>query len=181
MPDIGKTTIGGNTRALDDAARGLRIVMTEDAAAGVTITAYISDSATGDNFQAIVVDDTDKTTVIAYSDIRTDISTAGWYTFSGGNLSSYAPSNGTAIVIAALGDGAANALIYHDDTGLDAWIGVGVTSGTPPTLGGAMSSDAIRDYSIYMTYTAAGGDPEGSLIGGKLLGGGLLINGVLIQ
>jgi len=33
---------------------------------------------------------------------------------------------------------------------------------------------------MYINYTAAGGDPEGSLIGGKLIRGGLLRHGVLI-
>ena len=34
-------------------------------------------------------------------------------------------------------------------------------------------------YSDYKAAEAAGGDPEGSLIGGKLIRGGLLLHGVL--
>lgn len=157
MPNIGRETIAVNPRAVNSGSiKGLRITMAEAGSAGVTITAYVSDSATGDGFRCALIQDGDKTTVLASSDIRTDISTAGWYTFSGGGLASFTPANATSYVLAVSSNSAANANAYEDDASLDAWAGA-TSAFDPLALSGAMTSDAIRDYSIYMTYTAAGG------------------------
>jgi hypothetical protein len=61
-----------------------------------------------------------------------------------------------------------------------------ITSGTLSSYTAHITSGSTNGYTIAVAAfkTAGGGgggDPEGSLIGGKLLNGGLLIRGVLIQ
>lgn len=174
MPDIGRTTVGVNTRGINSlGCNGLRITMTEAGAAGVTITAYIEDTATGDQFRACVIDDADKSVVVASSNIRTNISTAGWYTFSGGSLATFTPANATAYVIGVLSDSAAGAVIYEDDIGADGYAGQ-ASAIDPLAFTFDMEPDVNRDFSIYMTYTAAGGSGRSRNIGGKLVGGTLV-------
>lgn len=158
MPDIGRTTIPAATRTFVDNIKGLRVVMTEAGAAGVTISAYIENpNASADNFQAIIFDD-DKSTVLAYSTIRTDVAAADWYVFTGGTLTSFTPANATPYVITVLSDDVVDALFWQDDAGLDGWTGAGlggVAAGSPPDVSGAvpLSADSTRDYAVYMTYT----------------------------
>jgi hypothetical protein len=162
MADIGYTTIGSSGRALNGGVKGMKVTMAEDGEAGVTITARLSDSATGDSFRAAIVNATDNDTVIASSTIRTDISTAGWYTFSGGGLATFQPANGVTYMLTVGSDSAANAQIYHDaDTATvhTGWSGA-VTTIDPFEVNG-VGADATRDYSIYMTYTP---DAGGSIV-----------------
>jgi len=51
---------------------------------------------------------------------------------------------------------------------------------TLPNPFGTRNGVLSYECSMYIDYTAAGGDPEGSLTGGKLIRGGLLRHGVLI-
>lgn len=159
MPNIGYETIGGTTRTLNGSVRGLKITMTEGGAAGVTITARVEDAATGDSFRAAVINGTDNQTVLAESTIRTDISTANWYTFSGGGLATFTPANGTTYIIVVASNSAADANIYHDGAAASPYVGwvQGITAIDPLTPNGALSEDATRDFSIYMTYTTEGG------------------------
>lgn len=167
MPNSGRETVGVNTRAINSlGCNGLRITMTEAGAAGVTISAYIEDTATGDQFRACVIDDTDKSVVLASSNIRTDISTVGWYTFSGGSLATFTPADATAYVIGVLSDSAAGANVYEDDAGLEGYAGQ-ASAIDPLAFTFDMEPDTARDYSIYMTYTAAGGGSV-NLFAGKL-------------
>lgn len=155
MATIGRTDVATLTRNVDGVVKGMRVTMAEDAAAGVSLWAYLQDSAAGDSFRALVVSDSDKQTILAYSDIRTDINTVGWYQFTGGTLATYAPTNGTTIVLSVGSDSAAGSLINQDDAGLDAWAGA-VTNIATPTIG-VMAADTARDYSLYMEYTVGGG------------------------
>lgn len=160
MPNIGRETIGVNARAVNSGSiKGLRITMTEAGAASVTITAYVSDSSAGDSFRCALIQDADKTTVLASSDARTDISTAGWYTFSGGGLSSFTPADATSYVLCVTSNSAAGADSYQDDASLDGWAG-GTLTFDPLLLSGALGADAARDYSIYMTYSQVGGGAQ---------------------
>ena len=150
MPNIGTQTIGATPRQVNALARGSQITMTEDGTL-TDIVAYLSDSATGDTFGAAIYDNAGNR--LATSTTRTNISTAGWYTFTG---FSQALTNGASYwLMAGSGDSVGNANAYHD-----AGAGSGVTiSGTitwPATNDFGASSDA-RQYSIYATYTAAGG------------------------
>jgi hypothetical protein len=113
MANIGIETIGDTPRSIDVTARGHRITMPEDAQAGVTITAYIEDASPGDSYRAAIIQDADKTTVLASSAIRTDITAAGWYTFSGGSLATYDPANGESFVLVVLSNSADLASVYY--------------------------------------------------------------------
>jgi hypothetical protein len=160
MATVGRTTVGADPRALNATAKGLRITMPEAGAAGVSIFAYVEDTATGDSFGAAIVQGSDQTTVLANSAVRTNISTAGWYEFTGGDLGSFTPSNGGDYILVVASLSAAGANAYNDDAGLDGYAGASAVTGLNPlAFGGSATlvSDAARDYSIYMQYTAAGG------------------------
>jgi hypothetical protein len=57
------------------------------------------------------------------------------------------------------------------------WTGSGATGDMDATYS-ATATDKIA-FAVALNPAAAGGDPEGSLLGGKLLRGGLLLHGVL--
>lgn len=159
MPNIGYETIGGTPRTLNGSARGMKITMPEAGAMGVTVTAYIEDSAPGDSFRAALVSNVDDETILATSDIRTNISAAGWYAFSGGGLAAFTPTNGQIFSVVVGSDSAANANMYHDGNAaspLDGWV-AGINTIEPFSTTGPLGIDGSRDYSIYMTYSVAGG------------------------
>jgi hypothetical protein len=158
MPNIGRESVGGNTRAIDGGGKGQRVTMSEAASAGISVTVWLADTAAGDTFQCALIQDADKTTVLAHSAPRTDISAEGWYTFDGEDFTTYAPANGQTFVIACFSNSAAGAVMEYSDIGLDGWsVSSAIHGINPPDLGHAMASDAARDYSIYMTYTASAG------------------------
>lgn len=162
MPDIGYTTIGASQRALNSGScRGMGITMPEAGAAGVTITAHLQDTGAGDTFQAAILDGADRSIVLAESAVRTNISSAGWYTFSGDTLATFAPTNGASYVIVVGSNSTADALMSHDANTASSLDGYAGTADTfdPFHIFDAPAVDATRDYSIYMTYTSAGTSP----------------------
>lgn len=154
MANQGKETIGATARQINGIARG-RAVTSNANATLVSITAYISDSATGDSFEAAIYDNAGN--LLAESATRTNISTAGWYTFTGGTLGSVSLVSGTTYHILVGSTSAANADAYYD---------AGGTGSIVPTLSGNVTWPASndfpanadsRDYSIYLTDDAGGG------------------------
>ena len=165
MAQLGNTTIGATPRGINGTARGALVTMPAAAASGFSVYAYIEDAAPGDNFRAALISDADKITVLAESNLRTDISTAGWYQFSGGDFATYTPSNGETFIIVVASDSAADANAYYDDLGQDGWsASAGISDIDPLTLVDVMNADTARDYSIYLDYTEAGGGPGGIVV-----------------
>lgn len=157
MPTIGNTNIGGSgTRAMDQVIRGLDITMPSGSnSAGVTITAYLTNPSGTEAFSAAVyASGANNAALLAESASRSDITAAGWYTFSGGGLATFTPAASTAYVIVVGSYTNADATINYDDgAGRNQSIsGVGPIVMTVEP----MNSDA-RTYSVYMTYTEAGG------------------------
>ena len=68
---------------------------------------------------------------------------------------------------------------YSTETGTYA-VNVDSKTTLPAEWPGA-GTNSNTAFAVYALYSAAGGDPEGSLIGGKLLRGGLLTHGVLVR
>ncbi len=173
---LGRTSIGSTPRSTNPNCTGLRVTTPSDPATGFSLFAYIEDTVgAGDNWRAALIQDADKTTVLAASTVRTDVSTAGWYEFNGGDFSTYNPASAETVVIVVCSDSAAGAGTYQDGTTA---LGTGYTMGSNPTsvsptlvLGSALLSDAARDYSIYLQYTVAGG-------GGGATSGNLVTLGV---
>lgn len=158
MPNVGYETIGTvGTRPLNSNLRGLTITMPAAGAAGVTITAYVEDvSGAGEQFRAAIIDPADGVTVLASSTIRTDISTAGWYTFSGNTFASFTPVNGASYIICVGSTAPADSGMYYDGSSATSWVGwTGPIATMDPLTLPFSDPDVNRDYSIYLTYTPA--------------------------
>lgn len=158
MATLGTTVAGASFRTLNNTCRGH--LLTTPAAIGAgsySIFAYLSDSAAGANYRAAIVSASDYTTVLASSAIRTDISTAGWYEFSGGDFASYGLSNATAYVFSIASDSATTPYLYYQAPGATTAraAGSGITDIDPLTIPVAMGADATRDYSLYLNYTVS--------------------------
>lgn len=150
---------GPDYRSLDGNARGRTVTMPSGTfSAGVTITGYITDSGTGDDFTAAIVSDSDDMTVLAESAVRTDISTAGSYTFSGGTLATFTPAASTTYHIVIGSTSASGAQInFGPETDVGAAGSGGISGVNPMVFPFVIGADASRGYSIYMTYSEAGG------------------------
>lgn len=162
MADLGNTSFSGSsTRAIDNGSwRGVVVTFPEDPQAGVTVTAYIGDSATGDSFKAALISTSDGTTVLAESAVRTDISTAGWYTFSGGGLATFDGTNGQSVYVMVGSNSSASAVMHWASTQTADGYTATSSSFSPLTISFATAIDgSARDYFVYLTYTAAGGSP----------------------
>jgi hypothetical protein len=172
---IGHTTLGVNVRSLNGAYRCYTGTLPSDVDAGdYDVVTKIEDTATGDTFRALLVDD-DNATVIAYSDEYTDVSTVGNKTFSGGTFASVGLTNGAVIRICVGSNSAAGANAYFSDDGAATLAYSGLVSSItaePPTLSGSLSTDAARPYSIWLDYTPAAGGGGGSSKRRMLLGVG---------
>lgn len=154
MANQGKETVGAATRQLNGIGRG-RSVTSNVNATLVSITAYVEDTGgTGDSFEAAIYDNSGN--LLAESAARTNISTAGWYTFSGGTLGTVSLANGTAYHIVAGSTSAAGAGMYYDD-GETGSIVAGLSGGVtwPATNDFPGAADA-RSYSIYLTDDSGG-------------------------
>jgi hypothetical protein len=155
MADIGVTTIGANDRDIISAARGQRVGPVPVAEVGVTVTAYIRNAVGGTECQAAIID-TDGTTILAQSAVRTDVgSSLAWVTFSGGTFSTFDPSGLTFDLLVA--SESSDAWTRFDDgvsTGGRAGL---ITSLNPWVLNGAIGDNSTRSFSIYMTYTPDAG------------------------
>lgn len=151
--DLGYVKIGASTAAMNLAMRGSPTTPIANSAAGISIWAYISDTATGEEWTAALISNSDQQTILAESAVRTDISTAGWYQFTGGTLASYSLTNGTTVIPTIASESVASALIYYDagssgDGYNDVITSVNpIVEVTPP-----MSSDSNK-YSIFIQYS----------------------------
>lgn len=170
MPTIGNTTFSGSsTRALDSGLwRGVLVTFPEDPATGFSVWAYIEDTGgTGDSFKAVLLDDADGTTVLASSAVRTDISTAGWYEFTGGTFDSYNPGNGESVYALVGSTSASGGFMYYAFGEAADGAFANSSEFTGPTINVAAALDGgERDYFVYIEYTAAGGAsaPKRSLL-----------------
>jgi len=158
MAQLGRTTIGVNTWELSLKISGLRVTMPDSAMVGVSVFAYVEDNVVGSQFRAALLHDADKQTVLASSAIRTDITTAGWYEFSGGTFAAYAPQQGQTFVIAIVSDSAEIASIYQDNVGLDAWTASAFIISMDPLEVEPLVPATAEDYSIYLEYRALSSD-----------------------
>lgn len=153
MATLGNTVAGASIRQINGTARGSVFTATQDGTL-VSLSAYIEDAATGDTFVGVLYNANTITaaTLVATTATRTDISTAGWYTFT---FSSGSITNGTAYWIGVGSNSAAGANVYHD-TGT----GYSIGSFNPASPPGTTDLDATVDsrlISTYITYTTASG------------------------
>jgi hypothetical protein len=152
---IGNTNIGASgTRALDEVIRGIEVTMPSGTfAASVTLTAYLTNPSGTEAFTCAVYGSAaNNAALLAESAARTDITSAGWYTFSGGTLASFTPSATTTYIIVCGSYSNADATINYDDgAGRNQSI-----SGVAPIVMTVepMNSD-LRTHSVYMTYSVA--------------------------
>lgn len=166
---------GTETRSLDANGRGASIVVSSSVSSGsFAVCAYVEDSATGDGFQAAVGLDADRFTVVAESAVRTDISTAGWYLFTGGDFTTYAPTATTAIWVLIGSDSAASANIYDDQPGSGgngavADNGISIDPFVVTTGFDGVIDDASRNYRIHIQYNTGGGGTTVPLFTRRLL------------
>ena len=151
----GRTSIGAATRPIQNLVKGISATIGADLAAGTCsiFAHFVGTGTAGGEFRAFVLTGTDFDTVVVQSDMRNDLSADGWYEFTGGTLASYAPTAGTAVVL-AIGSTATGApAISQDNAGLEGWSSqANITDVTPLTWGvpDGMIADVNRDYSIYL-------------------------------
>lgn len=175
MATLGNNLTAGNTRTVLSAARAIRVPSFPANATINSLTARIADTSTA-TWQAGVWDGSG--TLVHSGQVRSDITTNNTYvfTFAGESLTS-----GGDYHFGVCCNSASGATIYYAD-GSQTYEGAFATTETPNPLSNAsFTADTTRDYAIEIDYTESGGDPEGSLIGGKLLRGGLLLHGVLTR
>lgn len=153
MPNLGNEVAGASVRQINSTARGSVFTATEDGTL-TSLTARIEDAATGDTFVGVLYNANTITaaTLVATTATRTDISTAGWYTFT---FSSGTITNGTAYWIGVGSNSAAGANVYHD-TGAGYSIG-SFNPASPPASTDLDATVDTRQISTYITYTTAGG------------------------
>lgn len=171
MPNIGIETIGASAQDIEGDWAGSPITMTEDGTID-SLTAYLDESSTVHTVGAAIYDDAANGITINLVDESTDSlsfpTSPAWLTFSGG-WAGATLSNGVAYQPLIWSSGGAGAsFIYYDNTadgddgnmsaGFGAWTG----GPWPATL---TSDDESSIFSIYVTYTAAGGaaTPKGPL------------------
>ena len=139
-----------------------------------SITAFIEGNA-GPNYRAFIIDPADGITVLAQSDMRTNIGTNGYYTFSGGSLASFSLVFASSYILAIGSEDTGIASAFFE-SGAETYdgqtAGSGISSVNPLTFNsGGMGADSTRDYAIYLDYTPGGGPPTGlpfvSVIGAK--------------
>jgi len=151
----GRTSIGAATRPIQNLVKGISATIGADLAAGTCsiFAHFVGTGTAGGEFRAFVLTGTDFDTVVVQSDMRNDLSADGWYEFTGGTLASYAPTAGTAVVL-AIGSTASGApAISQDNAGLEGWSSqANITDVTPLTWGvpDGLIADVNRDYSIYL-------------------------------
>lgn len=172
MATIGRTTDGAFPRAVQGGCKAIRVTMPEAGAAGVSVWARVEDTGgAGESWAAFIMDGANNGTILATSAIRADVSTLGWKQFSGGGLASFAPANGASYLLCIGTLSSAGSSVYNDDAGAtyDPFVSATViTSLTPVTFSGTAVLDpdnALRDYSIYLEYTPAGGGAIAAIVG----------------
>lgn len=156
MPNLGNEVAGASVRQINSTARGSVFTATEDGTL-TSLTAYIEDGATGDTFVGVLYNANTLTaaTLVATTATRTNISTAGWYTFT---FSSGSITNGTVYWIGVGSNSAAGANVYHD-----AGTGYNIGPFDPTSPPASTDLDATVDarlISTYITYNTVGGAPQ---------------------
>lgn len=164
-PDIGYTSAGASTLNLEDITRGSRHTFSEDGT-GVSMSIYSDPSGVTKVFKGNVYDHGDGDTDASVSLIAngvTDEGTpaaggAGWRTVNFTSGPSF--SNGVTYRFVAKGlAGVGTHVIHYDDSISGAYgynqTGVAYPDFSDPSNFGAIQAD--RAFSIYATYTAAGG------------------------
>jgi len=163
MADIGNNpATPGSSRTFNSNCKGISIPSFPEAGTGVSISGYI-EGISGANVRAFIIDPADGTTVLAQSDIRTNIGAAGYYTFTGGSLNGFVLTASAAYYICIGTENAASGLFYFQ-SGTEVYDGLtsnaGISSVNPLTfISGGMAPETIRDYACYLTYTPGGGPP----------------------
>jgi hypothetical protein len=158
MATFGQTVAGGTTRFLDGNARGHTLTAPATLTAGsYSVWGYVEAGAVGAPFAAIIVSTSDNSTVLSQSAVRTDISTAGWYEFSGGDFDTFEPQNATSYHWLVACDSGTTPVIYYGTPGLTSGRSGGLGSWGPITLASTANADAGRDYAVYVEYTPSGG------------------------
>lgn len=160
MADVGYAVAGGGSQHLNGVARGSIFTMPVD---GVVTSMTANLGAGGAHNVRLAV--YDAATVAAavlldYSSIRSDIGAVDWYTFTG--FAGVTIPAGTQILLAGVGD-TTNVELAYDAAGS----GYTATSAlTPPTSPADFTSAGTqtRTYSVYLTYTPAGGGPSSPVI-----------------
>lgn len=160
MPDIGYTSAAGDDEANCTVIRGNTITMTEAGAASVTLTFRLKNNGVGTpNVKAGVF--TSGGTLIAESSVRTDITTEGPYTLSGGGLSSFTPADATTYLIGVISSSVDIVVLYDNIVspgGIQVQDQDSSVFGPPMAFSGfGPSLNDDRSTIGYMTYTAAGG------------------------
>jgi hypothetical protein len=163
MAFIGNQNDGANARQLNGVYRGQTVVMPSNVNAGdYSLWVRVDDSVVGDTFRGVIFA-SDGSTVVSYSDPRTDISTIGTQEFVGGTFASVPLVASTTYMIVVGCNSVANANAYFSDTPTAGYELTGVAgtvnnlTANPPTITGALAADAARPYTAYLEYTAAAG------------------------
>jgi hypothetical protein len=152
--DLGYSTQGASLRQINQTGRCSVFTAASSSSSLTSLTAYIEDSATGDTFVGAIYDATVLTaaTLVVATATRTNISTAGAYTFT---FSSGAITSGVNYCILVGSDSVASANVYHD-TGTGYSI-ASFTPGAPNTPTNLSATADTRLISAFITYTTAGG------------------------
>lgn len=158
MPDLGYQSPSGDGEHSTSVLRGNFITMTEPGAAGVTLTFRLWDNANtaGDSVKACIFDTSG--TLLAESAVRTDISTEAEYTFSGGDLTSFAPANATTYYICVVST-STTVRAFYDNVATPG--GIHVSDQDTSTFGPPAAFSAFgpalndtRSSIAWMTYTS---------------------------
>jgi hypothetical protein len=175
MPDVGYTSPSGDDADHLMVMRSSLITMPEAGAAGVTMTWRLFDDANlpGDSVKAGIFS-ADGSTLLAESAVRTDISTQGEYTFSGGGFATFAPVNGASYQIAVIANDVSVNVVYDNVVSpAGTWRQDNDLSTFGPPMAFAalpLTTNDTRTAIGYMTYTSAaagatlsGATPSGTL------------------
>jgi hypothetical protein len=159
MADIGNISAStpANSRNLNLNCKGVALGSFPENGDAISISAWLSGTS-GQPYRAFIIDAADGTTVLAQSDIRTDITSAADYELGGGTLAGY-DLTATSLYIICVGTTENSVALAYYESGTETYDGQSTSSGLTSIdpFDGAMTADSGRDYAIYLTYTAAGG------------------------
>jgi hypothetical protein len=158
--DIGYQSPSGDDNEHLLVMRCNEVTMTEDAEAGVTVTWRIADDANtaGDQVKSGIFDATGAT-LLAESTVRTDITTQGEYTFSGGGFTTFDPANATTYLLCILASDASVYVVFDNvasPSGL--WVqDDNFSTFSPLAFTGTPTANDAKSAIGFMTYTPAAG------------------------
>jgi hypothetical protein len=171
---LGQNGTGANTRTLDGFYRcSTGTLPSNVAAGGYSVKAYIEDtSGAGDTFRAVLFNGSDDTTIISYSNTRTDIAAINEYDFPGGTFSSVALTSGTVLRICVGSNSAAGAISRYPDDGIVGYAGTVNNINTPSITGSLAVDGGGRKFIVFLDYTPDGGGGGSTTTQRLLLGVG---------